>query len=173
MDLNDSGKQVVKRLDDNPDLVDVLISIEDYFDRNNLYVFKNWIDGELVDGPYVEPYWVKVTFKWPYKQMPDPSGGKRLLPHGTKILYHRDYENVPQPIKKPDDYEPGTHKPKIKKEKIWLVEMMIPRRFLDEINDKVMDLYGEKIEDVGQAAVNQDQNQNAGPELGPGEENEF
>lgn len=147
MELNNAGIEVVKRLNDNADLVDIMISIEDYLDKNNVYVFKNWIDGELVDGPYIEPYWVKVTFKWPYKQMPDPSAGVRLLPHGTKIFFRKDYENIPQPIKEPGDYEPGTHKPKIKKEKVWLVDMLIPRRFLDFINDKVVDLYSEKEAD--------------------------
>lgn len=149
MDINTAGFDVVKRLSDNHDLVDVMISIEDYLDKNNIYVFKNWIDGELVDGPYVEPYWVKVTFKWDYKNMPDPSAAMRLVPHGTKIFFKKDWQNVPQPIKKPDDYEPGTHKPRIKKERVWLVEMLIPRRFLDEVNDKVMDLYGEKVDDIG------------------------
>ena len=149
MDLNSAGIDVIKRLDSNEDLVDVMISIEDYLDKNNLYVFKNWIDGELVDGPYVEPYWVKVTFKWDYEKMPDPAGAARLLPHGTKVFFKKDYQNVPQPIKKPSDYEPGTHKPKIKKERVWIVEMLIPRRFLDEINNKVMDLYGEKVDDIG------------------------
>lgn len=148
MELNDDGVAVVKRLDDNPDLVDVMISIEDYLDRNNIYVFKNWLDGQLIDGPYIEPYWVDVTFKWPYKKMPDPSAGMRLIPHGTKIFFKKDYENVPQPIKEPSDYEPGTHKPKIKKEPVWLVNMLIPRRFLEEINDKVMDLYGKKLDNV-------------------------
>lgn len=139
-------QDVVKRLSDSTDLVDVMIGIEDYLDRSNIYVFKNWIDGELVDGPHVEPYWIKVTFKWDYKNMPDPEGGLRLLPHGTKIFYKKDKEMVPQPIKEPSDYEPGTHKPKIKAEKVWLVTLLIPRRFIENINDEVLDLYSSKTE---------------------------
>ena len=144
----DKALQTVKRIDDTPDLVDVMIGIEDYLDRNDIYAFKNWILGELIDGPYIYPYWIKVTFKWEYNKMPDPSGAARLLPHGTKIIFKIDAENVPQPIKTPSDYEPGTHKPKIKSEKVWLVEMMIPRRFIEDLDKEVMDLYDDKIDDM-------------------------
>ena len=148
MDKIDSALQAVKRIDDSPDLVDVMISIEDYLDRSDIYAFKNWEQGELVAGPYVDPYWIHVTFKWTYEEMPDPLGGQRLLPHGTQVVYRKSQEIVPQPIKTPNDYEPGTHKPKIKKETIWLVELSIPRRFVEDIDDAVLDLYDEKIDDA-------------------------
>ena len=100
--LNPNPKEkLIKRLSDSSDLVDLAISIEDYLDTNNIYVFKNWIDGELVDGPYVEPYWIRVSFKWPYDKMPDPTGGLRLTQHGTKIFFRIAHENVPQPIHQP------------------------------------------------------------------------
>lgn len=141
MDPDKNSQKIIKKLDDSPDLVDIMVSIEDYLDTSNMYVFKNWIDGELIEGPFVEPYWVRVSFKWPYLKMPDPQGGLRLTQHGTKLFYRITYENVPQPIREPSDYEPGTHKPKIKPEKVWVVEMLIPRRFIDEVDDKVLDLY--------------------------------
>lgn len=148
MDNIDKALQTVRRIDDSPDLVDIMISIEDYLDRNDLYAFKNWILGELVDGPHVRPYWIKVTFKWPYEKMPDPSGGMRLVPQGTKIWFRKDTENVPQPIHEPSDYEPGTHKPKIKAEKVWLVDLMIPRKFIEDIDGEVMDLYYDRVDDM-------------------------
>jgi len=148
MDNVDKALQAVKRIDDSPDLVDIMISIEDYLDRSDMYAFKNWIDGELIDGPVVKPYWIGVTFKWPYKKMPDPTGAIRLLQHGTKVKFVKDTENVPQPIKTPSDYEPGTHKPKIKAEKVWLVELLIPRRFVEDIDSEVMDLYTDRIDDT-------------------------
>lgn len=140
--------EALKRLDDSPDLVDIMISIEDYLDRNDIYAFKNWILGELVDGPIVMPYWIKVTFKWDYKKMPDPGGALRLLPHGTQVEYTLDYEEVPQPIKSPSDYQPGTHKPKIKKEKVWVVDMMIPRKFIEDIDSEIIDLYDDRVDDM-------------------------
>lgn len=148
MDNIDKSLQVVKRIDDSPDLVDVMIGIEDYLDRHDIYAFKNWILGELVDGPHIKPYWIVVTFKWAYKNMPDPSGGLRLLPHGTKIYYKKDFENVPQPITEPSDYDPGTNKPKIKSEPVWLVELMIPRRFVENLETEIMDLYDDRVDDI-------------------------
>lgn len=138
----------LRRINDSPDLVDVMIGIEDYFDRNDMYAFENWISGELVDGPHIRPYWIKVTFKWEYNKMPDPRGGLRLLPHGTKIWFKVGTENIPQPINGPDDYEPGTHEPRIKKEKCWIVEMAIPRRFIEDLEREVLDLYDDRVDDM-------------------------
>jgi len=145
---NNTVLQVIKRISDSPDLIDIMISIEDYLDRNDLYAFKNWMHGELIGGPYVKPYWIGVTFKWPHKQMPDPMGGVRLLGHGTKIKFQLVNEKVPIKVKTPSDYQPGTHKPKIKVEKVWIVEMLIPRRFIEDIEDEVMNLYDDRIEDA-------------------------
>jgi len=148
MDNVDKALQAVRRIDDSPDLVDIMISIEDYLDRNDIYAFKNWINGELIDGPIVKPYWISVTFKWPHKQMPDPMGGVRLLPHGTKINFRLENENVPIKVTTPADYQPGTHKPKIKTEKVWVVDMLIPRRFVEDIDTEIMDLYDDRVEDT-------------------------
>lgn len=151
-----SPQEVITRLSDSEDLVDIMISVENYFDTNDLYTFKNWIKGEIVSGPYVKKYWVKVTLKYDYHEMPDPSGGLRLLKHGTKIVFRRGIEEVPVEIKSPDDYQPGTKKPKMKKKKIWLIDFLIPRRFVESINKEVMDLYDEDIDmDTADEAVSQ------------------
>ena len=54
---------------------------------------------------------------------------------------------MPVKVKTPADYQPGTHKPKIKTEKIWIVDMLIPRRFVEDIDAEVMDLYDDRVED--------------------------
>jgi len=151
-----SPDQVITRLSDNTDLVDIMISIEDYLDTNDMYSFKNWIKGEIVSGPYVRKYWVKVTLKYDYRDMPDPSGGLRLLKHGTKISYHISTEEIPIEIKSPDDYQPGTKKPKMEKVKIWLIDLLIPRRFVESISKEIMDLYDEDVDlDTADEAVSQ------------------
>ena len=152
MNQVDKTLNAVKRLDDTPDLVDIMISIEDYLDRNDIHAYKNWSLGELIDGPYVKQYWIYCTFKWPYKKMPDPTGGMRLLPHGTRVVFKKTKENVPQPIKEPSDYEPGTHKPKIKSEPVWIVELMIPRRFIEDLKDEVMNMYDDRHDDIDTAS---------------------
>ena len=141
-----SAQEVISRLTDNEDLVDLMINIENYLDTNDLYSFKNWIKGEIVSGPYVKKYWVKFTLKWSYNNMPDPNGALRLLKHGTRIYYRKATENVPIEIKSEADYQPGTKKPKMKTEKIWLVEMIVPRKFVETLKKEVLDLYDEEID---------------------------
>lgn len=151
-----SPEKVVARLSDNDDLVDIMISIENYLDTNDMYTFKNWINGEVISGPYVKKYWVKVGLKYPYDKMPDPSGGLRLLKHGTRISYRKATEEVPIEIKSPDDYQPGTKKPKMKQEKIWIINLLIPRRFVESISAEIMDLYDEDVDiDTADEAVSQ------------------
>ena len=94
-----ASEDVVKRITDSEDLLSIAIDIEQYFDSNNLYAFAHWIDGEIVSGPFVKRYWVKVVLKYPYEKMPDPDGGLRLLKHGTKIHYDIKFEERPQEIK--------------------------------------------------------------------------
>lgn len=153
-----SVENVIARLSDNDDLVDIMISIEDYLDTNDLYSFKNWINGEIVDGPYVRKYWVKVTLKWVYEDMPDPDGALRLLKHGTKVFFRKSTEKVPVEIKSESDYESGTRRPKMKTVKIWLVDLIIPRKFVESISKEVMDLYGDEVDtDTADQAVAQGQ----------------
>ena len=131
----------VKRLEDTDNLLDIMIQVEDYFDSLDLYVFKNFIDGELVNGPYVKRYWVTFTLKYPYTKMPDPQGGLRLLKYGSKVSYEKASEEVPVPVKSVSDLDPETQRPKMKKEPIWLVHFKIPRRFIEELNIEGLDLY--------------------------------
>ena len=63
----------------------VLLDYERVLDEADLYAFRNWELGELVQGPVVKRYSVGCMFMWPYKLMPNPSGAKRLVKLGCKI----------------------------------------------------------------------------------------
>jgi hypothetical protein len=141
-----AADEVISRLTAKEDLVDIMIDIESYLDNSNLYVYDNWMKGELVSGPYVRRYWIDVTFKYALHEMPDPQGGLRLTPHGTKVSYCKAHELVDQPIETPSDYEPGTRKPRFKKEPVWLVHMKIPRRFIETLGQDVLDTYADEME---------------------------
>lgn len=149
-----AADNVIKKLTSNEDMTSIIIDIEDYFDNANLYTFENWFDGELVDGPIVKKYWIEITLKYPHKKMPDPRGGLRLTAHGTKIDYRKAFELVPQPINNPGDYEPGTKKPKMKHEPIWLIHMRIPRRFVEALDQEMLDIYADEIEDTTEDVEN-------------------
>jgi hypothetical protein len=158
-----ASEDAVKRIETSEDILSIMIDFENYLDSNNLYAFRNWIDGEIIGGPFVKRYWVKVMLKFPYNQMPDPDGGLRLTKHGTKINYDIKFEERPIEIKSPSDYQPGTKKPKMKKYKIWVITMLIPRRFVQDLDSEVMDVYDDDV-DVntvndaqGQTSANPDQ----------------
>ena len=152
--LNENDAEaVVKRLTDKEDLTAVMIDIEDYFDRSSLYVFDNWFEGVLVAGPIVKKYWIQITLKYPYNKMPDPSGGLRLTPHGTKISYRKAFEEKPLPINSPSDYKPGTKKPRMKKEPIWLVDVKIPRRFVEAVDQALLDTYADEMDETDEEEI--------------------
>ena len=68
----------------------ILKEFERVIDELDVYVFKNWQDGELLTGPVDHRHFVECSFMWPEDQMPDPSGGKRLLDRGCKVTYEKD-----------------------------------------------------------------------------------
>lgn len=147
-----TSSDLIHKITDNEGLIDILVDIEDYLDSNYLYAYKNWISGTVVDGPIIKRYWIIIVLQYEYDQMPDPSGATRLLPHGTKIRYRTAFEQRSVEVKSPSDYQPGTHKPRMKKHKVWLVEIRIPRRMIKNITSEIADLYYEEDEDIQTAA---------------------
>ena len=69
-----------------------------------------------------------------------------MLQHGTKINFKIAEEEVPIKVKSESDYQPGTKKPKMKKVKIWLIDMLIPRKFVRNLDNEVMDQYEEEVD---------------------------
>jgi len=111
-----------------------LLEFERVIDQLDTYVFKNWKQGELVEGPIYEKYFITCTFMWPYKKMPDPSGAQRLLEYGCQIKYKKGILKYPAKIKTPDDFESGTKMPKMLKSKVWFVEISMPKQLMKEIH---------------------------------------
>ena len=67
-----------------------LLDFERVLDELDIYVYKNWKEGELVEGPVYEKYFVSCTFMWQYCDMPDPRGGERLLGYDCEVYYSKD-----------------------------------------------------------------------------------
>tara|TARA_B100000745_G_scaffold273997_1_gene202737 strand:- start:1480 stop:1968 length:489 start_codon:yes stop_codon:yes gene_type:complete len=110
--------------------LDVLKDYERVIDELDVYVFKNWGEGELLEGPKDSRHFVTCSFMWPADKMPDPSGGKKLLDHGCKVVYKEDNLLKPREIKAPEDYRPGTTKGKIDGHPIWVVEITMPKELI-------------------------------------------
>jgi hypothetical protein len=133
--------------------LDSLLDFERVLDELDLYVFANWKEGELVEGPIYEKYFVTCTFMWPYKRMPDPRGGERLLEYDCEVYYVKDVLEYPVKIEDPDDFEPGTKMPKMASAPIWLVKIVMPKKLMQEIQQGSLELESSTLdlEDIEQA----------------------
>jgi hypothetical protein len=130
-----------------------LMDFERVIDELDVYVFKNWKKGELVAGPEYEKYFITCTFMWPYKLMPDPRGGEKLLDYGCTVTYKKDKLKYAVKAESPDDFESGTKMPKMTTSPIWLVEITMPKKLMKDIHQGSVELENEKldIEDIEQA----------------------
>lgn len=146
------------------DLKDIISNIEQIYGSNNslnllkdfervideldIYVFDNWIDGELAEGPKEGRYHVECMFFWPMDKMPDPKGASRLLDYGCKIKVQETILNKVRRIKTPDDIRPGTKKGKIDQEEILLMKIIMPKKLMTDIQRGYDNLDQNKIEDI-------------------------
>jgi len=123
-----------------------LLDFERVLDELDLYAFKNWAIGELVQGPEIGKYRVGCIFMWPEKLMPDPRGAKRLLPFDCEVRYKKTNMKIPVKIEDPSDYRPGTHKAKIVEKKVWLVEIVMPKALMSDIRTGSVELEDQDID---------------------------
>lgn len=123
-----------------------LLDYERVLDEADLYAYKNWKHGELVQGPDIGRYSAKCIFMWPYKLMPDPRGALRLIKIGCKVTFGKGEIEVPVEIKDYEDFVPGTRYPKMNKRKVWFVEITIPFELMDDIKEGSIDLAGQTID---------------------------
>jgi hypothetical protein len=126
--------------------MNTLLDFERVLDEADLYAFRNWELGELVQGPDVRRYSVACVFMWPYKLMPNPKGARRLVSIGCKVKFAKSEVKVPVEIKDYDDYVPGTRYPKMKEKAVWFVYIEIPKVLLDDIKEGTIDLAGQDID---------------------------
>lgn len=130
-----------------------LLDFERVLDELDLYAFRNWQLGELVAGPEIGRYSVACTFMWPEKLMPDPRGGRRLLPFDCKVRYKKTRIRIPIKIEEPEDFIPGTHKARLIEKPVWLVEIEIPKSLMSDIRTGSVELEDQDIDlqDLDQA----------------------
>lgn len=136
----------IKELQMTDSSLNILMDFERVLDGVDLYSFKNWKMGELVEGPINKKYFVTCTFMWPFKLMPDPRGAERLLNYDCKISYQKSTMSKDKEIENPDDYRPGTKFAKRIKIPIWLVEITIPKHFMTDISVGSIEIEGKDID---------------------------
>jgi|TARA_B110000240_G_scaffold60988_1_gene69433 hypothetical protein len=141
-DIYDIVKNIEGIYDSNTSF-QVLKDFERVLDELDVYVYANWQDGELAEGPIIDRHWVTCSFMWDRHKMPDPMGGQRLLDYDCKVSMGKDYVIKPRRIRTPDDIRPGSKKGKLDREPIWLVKIQMPKKL-------IADIYGghNKVEDL-------------------------
>lgn len=139
-DVEDILKNIESIYDSNTSF-NVLKDFERVLDSLDVYVYDNWGEGELCEGPNMERHWVTCSFMWDRDNMPDPMGGKRLLDYDCKVKYEKTSVVVPRKIKSQDDFRPNTKKGKLDRKPVWIVEIMMPKRL-------IADIYSGYYEDV-------------------------
>lgn len=115
-----------------------LKDFERVLDELDVYVFDNWLEGELVNGPIVHRHWITTSFMWPKEKMPDPDAGKRLVDYGCKIQYEKTHLIEPRRVRSPSDFRPGTKKGKLDRTPVWVVHITMPKELVSEIYDGYM-----------------------------------
>ena len=118
----------------------ILKDFERVIDHLDLYVYENWKDGKIAEGPKISRHWVTCSFFWPQDKMPDPMGGKRLLDYDCKVSFKKTHLIVPRKIESPDDVRPGTKKGKLDRKPIWIVEIKMPKKLMADIYTGNMDM---------------------------------
>ena len=139
--------QNIKQVSISPSSMEILREFERVIDESGCYAFHHFKQLELVDGPEISAYRVKCTFMSPLKQMPDPSGMKRLTPYGIIVKYKKAWLKYPIKIKSEADFRSDIKKAKIAKTPVWLITIDMPKFLMKsitkgskEILDKEMDL---------------------------------
>lgn len=126
--------------------LETLLDYERVLDELDLYSFKHWKLGELVEGPVYEKYFITCTWMFPYRKMPDPSGGERLLNYGCEVEYWEDVLEYPIDVKTPDDFKAGTKVPKQVSTPVWMVTITMPKKLMTDIQQGSIELESETLD---------------------------
>jgi len=129
------------------DILDTLLEFERTLDNAELFAYKNWILGEIVEGPEISRYWYKVVLMYPYKMMPDPNGGLRLTRIGAKVNFRKGNFKRPRKVKGPEDWiDPQSKRAKMIESEIWLVTIELPMKYIHRGLEQTDDIIQKDIE---------------------------
>jgi len=153
-DIYDIVKNIEGIYDSNTSF-QVLKDFERVLDELDIYVYANWQDGELAEGPIIDRHWITCSFMWDRNKMPDPMGGQRLLDYDCKVSMGKDHVIKPRKIRKPDDIRPESKKGKLDRHAIWIVKIQMPKKLIADIYggyNKVEELDNITAQETPQAA---------------------
>ena len=167
--LNDKITEVSK----SNTLLDMLMEFGKTLDELDLYAFKNWDKGEILEGPSIGRHYVNVKLLYPLKEMPDPEGAKRLIARDCLVKYSKDTLETPRKVENFNDVEISVRPdggqrftPKADSNPVWVVSIDMPRRYVDEFSAQHVeakeDVYIDNEDTDSNAHVGQEQINQAG-----------
>ena len=134
--------EVIKNIENlysNNTALSVLKDYERVLEVLDIYVYENWLEGELLEGPRVDRHWVTCKFMWPKENMPNPRAAKRLLEHDCRVKFEESFILQPRKIESPDDFRPGTKKGKLDRHAILVVTISMPKKLVFDMFEGYMD----------------------------------
>ncbi len=134
--------EVIKNIESlysNNTALSVLKDYERVLESLDIYVYENWLQGELLEGPRVDRHWVTCKFMWPKENMPNPRAAKRLFEHECRVKFEESFIIKPRRIESPDDFRPGTKKGKLDRHPIWVVTIAMPKKLVFDMFEGHMD----------------------------------
>jgi|TARA_B100001094_G_scaffold330900_1_gene397400 hypothetical protein len=126
--------------------MNTLLDFERVLDDADIYAFRNWINGELVQGPVIGRYNCSCCFMWPYKLMPDPKAVLRLTAIGCDVKMMKGQLEVPIAVTSYEDFQSGSRYPKMKENQVWFMQITIPFDLMDDIKEGTVDLADQTID---------------------------
>jgi hypothetical protein len=145
----------IKKISETNTLLDMLLEVEKVLDSCDLYAYANWKTGEVLEGPTLERHWVNVKLLYPYNEMPDPEGAKRLLARQCMVEFKKETLLTPVKVKTFDDVEVEVrpdgstrYKTRTESQPVWVVELKIPRKYVDEFSTAVIEADADSFVDT-------------------------
>ena len=136
----------IKKISETNTLLDMLLEVEKVLDSCDLYAYANWKKGEVLEGPSLERHWVNVKLLYPYNNMPDPEGAKRLLARQCMVEFKKETLLTPFKVKTFGDVEVEVrpdgstrYKTRTESQPVWVVELKIPRKYVDDFSTSVIE----------------------------------
>lgn len=144
----DSIKKTLVNISQGNSLLDTLLEFERTLDNAEIFAYKNWILGELVEGPTIGRYWYKTVWMYPYAMMPDPNAGLRLTKLGAKVNFRKGIFKKPVTVRGPQDWaDPETKRAKMSEYEIWLVTIDMPIKYINRGLEQNPEIIQKDIED--------------------------
>ena len=151
----DSIKSTLVSISKGEGILDMLTEFERTLDNAEIFAYKNWILGEIVEGPIVSRYWFKVVLMYPYKMMPDPDAGLRLTKLGAEVSFKKGTFSKPVKVHGPQDWQnPETKAAKVAKHDVWLVTIELPLKYIQRGLAQTDDIIQRDIDDTNAEIAN-------------------